>query len=201
MQTLFAARQKLFKLTLKKGVILLLALGVTACASLIPSEHLIKQKKLTATLKKSFPLHRDVANGLFSVTLNTPELNLLTAQNRIGLAADFSAHAFLAGDITGHFVFTGALQYDTHQRAIFLQDASVDALQIEQESAYAEMLRPILNKVLNEYLRENPLYHFQPDELLYAGVEIEITDVKVVAEGINLKLHPKQKISSEKTAS
>lgn len=197
----FATRQKLFKLTLKKGALWLIALAVTACASLIPSEHLIKQEKLTATLQKSFPLHKDMANGLFSVTLNTPELNLLTTQNRIGLAADFSAHAFLAGEITGHFVFTGALQYDANQRAIFLQNASLDALQIEHESAYAEMLRPILNRALNEYLRENPLYRFQPDELRYAGVEIEITDVIVVAEGISLKLHPKQKNSSEKTPS
>jgi hypothetical protein len=139
-------------LTLKRGALWLLALAVTACASLMPSEHLIKQEKLAASLKKTFPLHRNAANGLFSVTLNTPELNLLTAQNRIGLAADFSAHAFLAGDITGHFVFSGALQYDTNQRAVFLQDASLDALQIAQVTTYADTLRPILNRVLNEYL-------------------------------------------------
>ena len=167
-------------------------LALAACATLVPHEYLITQEKLAEKLEKSFPVHRELGQGLFSATLNVPELGFIAAQNRISLAATFSAYSVLSGGVQGHFVMTCALRYDAIQRAVFLQDARLESLKIEPDNTYAEILRPALERVLGEYSRENPLYRFQADELRFAGADIDITGIEVVENGIKLKLSPKQ---------
>lgn len=165
-----------------------IALG--ACATIIPSEYLISQERLNSKLEKSFPLQRELGQGLFSATLSTPEIGFIANQNRISLALDFSAASIFNRGIRGHFALTSALRYDAIQRAVYLQDSHLETLQIEQSDAYLEVIRPLLDTMLSEYLKQNPLYRFQPDELHYAGTEIEITSIEVVPNGIKLKLNP-----------
>lgn len=176
----------------QKLLLLISMLALGACAALVPHEYLISHERLDAKLAKSFPVRRDLANGLFSVTVNTPELGFLTAQNRISLAANFSAYSVLSGVVQGHVVLTSSLRYDASQHALFLQDAHFDSIKIEQDDAYAQMLRPALSMMLNDYLRENPLYHFQAVELRFAQTEIDIIGIEVVENGIKLKLSPSQ---------
>jgi hypothetical protein len=175
-----------------KRLLAIILLALAACATLVPREYLITHEKLAEKLDRSFPLHREIGQGLFSATLNTPELGFITAQNRISLAANFSAYSVLSGNVQGHFVMTCALHYDAIQRAVFLQDARLESLKIGPDNAYAEILRPALERVLGEYLRENPLYRFRADELRFAGADIEITGIEVVENGIKIKLSPKQ---------
>lgn len=180
---------------------LLASCVLTACAALIPSEYLITQSSLSEKLKATFPLHRNLVAGLFSATLEMPDIAFFAAQNRISLEAGFTATSIASRGASGRFLLTSGLRYDAKQRAIFLEDVHVVTVQIEQEDALAEIeiLKHALNVMLNMYIKENPLYRFKPDELNFAGAEIDITGTEVVERGIKLKLKPKRLKQTEQS--
>jgi len=171
---------------------LLIPLLLSACATLVPKHYLVTHEQLDRAWAKSFPLQRSVGNGLFNASLATPEVTFLTAQNRIALMANFSASSLLAGEVKGRIGLSGALRYDAAQRALYLQDPNLETLEVEQgASELGKVLRPALNMMLSEYLRANPLYQFKQDEMRYAGMEIDITQISVVENGIKFDLKPR----------
>jgi Protein of unknown function (DUF1439) len=173
--------------------VLLVVLGLAACAALIPNQYAVPKTKLEHKLQQSFPLQRDVGKGLFSVRMNQPVLHLLADKNRVELLSDFAAHSLLMDAVTGQFTVSGGLRYDGAEHAIYMRDAQLDALQISTDAAAAEMLRPFFNVMLREYLNNTPLYRFQTDELHFAGQEIDITEIQIQADAVMLKLHPRIK--------
>ena len=176
------------KTHLFRSTSLIAAFALTACAALIPSQYSVPKAKLVSKLQQTFPLQREVGKGLFSVRMNTPVLNLLVDKNRVELVGDIAAHSLLMETVTGQFTLSGALRYDRDERAIYIQDAQLDALQISTDPAAAEMLRPFLNVMLREYLNNTPLYRFQTDELRFAGQEIDITGIQIQSNALLLKL-------------
>lgn len=165
---------------------------LSACSTMIPKEYVVSQSQLTRAWAKSFPLQRQVGNGLLSTSIATPEVGFLAQQNRLSLATNFSASSVLGGGLQGRIGMTGALRYDAAQRALYLQEPNLDTLQVDQGSPeMAAMLRPTFNMMLSEYLRTNPLYQFKEDEMRYAGTDIEITSVEVVASGIKFHIKPR----------
>jgi hypothetical protein len=168
----------------KKLFVVIIALVLSACASLIPREHLIPKDQLVSTMKKQFPLHR--GKGLFSITIDEPQLNLNPSQNRLGLSGHFTAHASLL-EIDGNFTFSGKPQYHPEQRAVYFHGMSLDLLQINQ-GGMPELLRTEISHILNDYAASNPVYRLKPDELVVLGVKVEVEDIGVVSEGVLLKL-------------
>jgi hypothetical protein len=79
------------------------ALALSACAALIPNEYLISQERLSDKLKATFPLHRDLGNGIFSATLAVPEVGFLVAQNRISLSANFATSSLMSRGLQGRY--------------------------------------------------------------------------------------------------
>ncbi|MDD4912673.1 MAG: DUF1439 domain-containing protein [Sideroxydans sp.] len=165
---------------------------LSACSTMIPKEYVVSQSQLARAWAKSFPLQRQLGNGLMSTTIAMPEVGFLAAQNRVSLATNFSASSVLVGGLQGRIGLTGALRYDPAQRALYMQDPNLETLQVAQGSdALGETLRPVLNMMLSEYLRSNPLYQFKEDEMHYAGTDIDITSVEVVASGIKFHIKPR----------
>ena len=91
-------------------------------------------------------------------------------------------------DIEGDFTASSQLRYDPAQRAVFLQAASLDALNLRKGNNFAEMLRPYISRILNDYAAKHPLYRFKPDELVVLGVKVEVDGIVVTADGVMLKL-------------
>lgn len=165
---------------------------LSACTTLVPKDYLVTQDKLDLAWAKSFPLQRSLGNGLFNVSMATPEVSFLTAQNRIGLVTNFTASSLLAGEVKGRIGLSGSLRYDAAQRALYLQDPNLESLEVNQGSTeLGKTLRPALNMMLNEYLRANPVYQFKQDEMRYAGNDIDITKISVVDNGIKFDLKPR----------
>ncbi len=167
-------------------------LGLAACAALIPNQYAVPKAKLVSRLQQSFPIQRDMGKGLLSVSMNSPVLNLLADKNRVELRGDFAARSMLMDAVMGQFTVSSGLRYDRAEQAIYMQDASLDALQISTDAQVADMLRPFLNTMLREYLNSTPLYHFQPDELRFAGKTINITSIQIEAAAVVLKLQANQ---------
>jgi len=171
----------------KKFVAATCVLALTSCAALIPKEHLIPKAQLVSTMQKQFPLHWDKGGGLLSITMDVPQLVLLPVPNRVGMNGHFQAHAALV-DIEGDFTASSQLRYDPAQRGGFLQAASLDALNLRKGNNFAEMLRPYISRILNDYAAKHPLYRFKPDELVVLGVKVEVDGIVVTADGVMLKL-------------
>ncbi len=171
--------------------VILVALGLAACAALVPKQYAVPKAKLESRLQQSFPLQREVGKGLMSVSMNAPVLNLLVDKNRVELLGDFATRSLLMNAVTGQFTVSGALRYDGAERAVYVQDAQLDALQMNTDAQVAELLRPFLNTLLREYFNSTPLYHFQPDELRFAGNEIDISAIQIQADAIVFKLQTK----------
>ncbi|MFM2409130.1 MAG: hypothetical protein RL358_1872 [Pseudomonadota bacterium] len=170
---------------------ILVALGLSACAALVPNQYAVPKAKLESRLQQSFPLQREVGKGLMSVSMNAPVLNLLADKNRVELLGDFAVHSLLVDTLAGRFSVSGSLRYDRTERAVYMQDAQLDTLQMSTDASAAEMLRPFLNAMLRDYLNSTPLYHFQPDELRFAGTEIDINAIQIQADAIVFKLQAK----------
>ncbi len=172
-------------------LLLIPLLILSACTTLLPKDYLVTHEQLDRAWGKSFPLHHELVNGLFNATLATPEVAFLPAKNRISLAVNFSVSSLFSGGVQGRIVLSGALYYDVKQRALYLREPNLESLHVDQGSAaLGDTLRPGLNIILNEYLRANPLYQFKPDELRFAGMDIGISSIEVVSDGIKLHLDP-----------
>jgi hypothetical protein len=171
---------KLFKLS-----VVVFVLVLSACAVIIPKEHLISKDQLTKTMQKQFPLHRE--KGVFSISIDEPQLNLKSGQNRLGMASHFTVHATML-EIEGDFAFSSKLHYDRDQRAVFLQGVSLDSFYLKQGKNIPEIFRSEIGKILNEYAAKNPVYRFKTDELVMFGVKVEVVDITVVPNGILLEL-------------
>ncbi|GAB4123540.1 MAG: hypothetical protein Fur0040_04920 [Sideroxydans sp.] len=166
---------------------LLGALWLAGCAALLPKDYLITQAQLERQLQRSFPLNRDLGRGFFRAMLTDPELGFDAERNRIAFATRFSAGTLMRSGLDGRIAVSGGLRYDAAQRAIFVQDMSVDSLQLKQDtSGVADMLRGPLTVVLNEYLKDHPLYQFEPEQLRFGGREIPIEALQVTSNGIRV---------------
>lgn len=171
----------------KRLLLVCFVLALSACAAIIPKEHLIPKDQLVSTTQKQFPLHWEKAGGLLSITINQPQLTLISSQNRISLNGRFIAHAPLI-DIDGDFVSSSSLRYDPKQRAIFLQGASLDTLHFKQGNKLGEMLRSEISRILSNYAADHPIYRFKPEELVVLGVKVDVDGIGVVPEGVMLNL-------------
>lgn len=174
----------------KSLLLIVFALLLSSCASLIPSEHLIPQQQLAETVQKQFPLRWDKGGGLLSITIEVPTLTLISARNRLGLGGRFTAHVPLI-DIEGDFACSGGLQYNPGQRAVYLRDISLDAFHLKQGRNLADVLRAEISRLMNSYAASHPVYRFKPDELEVLGVKVDVDGMGVVPEGVMLKLRTK----------
>lgn len=167
----------------------IVSLVLISCAAILPKEHLIPKAQLVETMQKQFPLHWD--KGVLNITVAQPQLNLLPGQNRISMNGHFLAHAALV-DIEGDFTGSSKLRYDPAQRAVYLQATNLDALTLKRGNNFAEMLRPQISRLLNDYAAGHPVYRFKPDELVVLGMKVDVGDIGVVADGVMLQLHAVQ---------
>jgi len=156
-----------------------------ACAVIIPKEHLIPKDQLVSSMQRQFPLHRE--KGIFSITIDAPALKLIPDQNRLGMTGHFSAHAAVL-EIDGNFTVSGQLKYNPDQRAVYMKKASLDSLNLKHGVTIPEIIRTEVNRMLNDYAANNPVYRFKSDELVVLGVKVDVEDIGVMPEGVLLKL-------------
>ena len=169
----------------EKIIIVLIVLVFGACSAIVPTEYLITKDQLTNSMQKQFPLHRE--SGLFSITVDAPQLNLNPGQNRFGMTGHFSAHAAIF-EIEGDFAFSSQLKYVPEQRTVYLDGVSLDSLHLKHSNSAPEIVKAEVNRMLNEFATNTPLYQFKPDELVVLGVKVDVDKISVVPDGILLKL-------------
>lgn len=164
-----------FRLVSVMAVALLLA----ACSTLIgPRQVELTQERMQQGLDKRFPLHHRVL-AVFDVEFSHPQLVILADSGRVALTVDASVSPLLARQSwSGSMAISGRLTVDRTRNAIIISDAHVDKLQFNNmDEGRQHQLTGVVNLLSDQLVKDVPVYTFKPEDLRYAGVQFEVTDI------------------------
>ena len=145
------------------------------------------QPQLQRYLNQSFPREFDKLGGLVSATLTNPRLSIPSGDDRLRLDFDIGVSALGARDVSrGHFALASRLRYDPATRGLHLEDPELLQFDLPGSNALLKGgARGIVNSLLSEYARSEPVYRLDDDLLskLPSGKRIgnvDIADGRVV---------------------
>ena len=112
---------------------------------------------LQRRIDRLFPIHRE--DELLSVRLYQPQVILTEHSNRIGLRLQVDATATSQFSVTGHARVDGILRFASDSGEFYLDDASVEELQIDGvPSLYEDQIRQLADGVVRDFLQNQPIY-------------------------------------------
>ena len=132
--------------------------------------------QLQHSLDRRFPRTFDKLGGLVSVTLANPRVSIPPGESRLRLEFDMGMGALGSqGAPTGHLALASGLRYDPTTQGLHLVDP--DLLQFDLPGSGSLLkggARVIVNSLLAEYARSEPVYRLDPALLdkLPAGRQI-----------------------------
>ena len=154
-------RRQFFTLALAAGATLALAgcSTLNAVTGLLGNQINFTQPQLQRYLNQSFPREFDKLGGLVSATLTNPRLSIPTGDDRLRLDFDIGVSALGARDVSrGHFALA--------TRGLHLDNPEI--LSVDVPGAGSLMsggTRQLVNTVLQEYARSEPVYRIESDVL------------------------------------
>jgi hypothetical protein len=125
------------------------------------------QPQLQRYLNQSFPREFDKLGGLVSATLTNPRLSMPSNDDRLRLDFDINVGALGARDVSrGHFALASRLRYDPATRGLHLDNPEILSVDVPGSgSLMAGGTRQLVNTVLAEYARSEPVYRIDNDIL------------------------------------
>ena len=177
-------RRQFFTLALAAGATLALAgcSTLNAVTGLLGNQINFTQPQLQRYLNQSFPREFDKLGGLVSATLTNPRLSIPTGDDRLRLDFDIGVSALGARDVSrGHFALASRLRYDPATRGLHLDNPEILSVDVPGSgSLMSGGTRQLVNTVLAEYARSEPVYRIDSDILQrlpaskrIAGTQIE----------------------------
>ena len=178
-----------------------LLLGLTACSTLGAVSAWLNDRvsfappQLQRYLDHRFPRSFDKLGGLVSVTLDNPRVSIPPGDNRLRLDFDVGLGALGGrGDTSGHLSLESGLRYDPRTQGLHLD--SPELLQFELPGAGSLLqggARGIVNSLLSEIARNEPVYEIDPDLLskLPSGRRIGTVDIERGAVVVHLDRSPR----------
>ena len=141
---------------------------------------------LQRRIERLFPIHRE--NELLSVRLYHPQVILPKHGNRIGLRLQVDATAADQFSLTGLAGVDGVIRYASANGAFYLDDASVEKLQIDGvPPIYVDQIRQIADGVIRDILKDTPIYtlgqHGEPKRIMGSKLKsVTVRDGKLIME-------------------
>ena len=150
--------------------------------------------KLEQAVAQRFPLRLPVG-GLVDISVQSPRLRLLAAQNRLG--ADMvvgAAGQALRRAYTGTFDLDFALRYEASDLSIRAHQLRVNALQFDGLPPQPSALLAAYGPALAEQALQGAVLHtFKPQDLaLPDGMGLQPGSITVTAQGLLIAFVPKQ---------
>jgi hypothetical protein len=182
------ARRRIGKALLAVAACSLLA----SCASIVgPREVDLPLHKLQAGIDRRFPLDNRMLS-LFDVRLSRPQLSIEPDTDRVALAIDADVAPFFVNKSwRGSLALSGHLYVDPARGAVFMADPRVDRLDIDGADVSGQrQLAKVANIVMDEVVRDVPLYSFRMEDLHYAGVQFVPTSIRAVPGALRVRLEP-----------
>jgi hypothetical protein len=160
----------------------LVAMLVAACSTLgVVSAWLNDQVAFTApqlqrSLDNRFPRTFDKLGGLVSITMVNPRLSIPAGDSRLRLDFDLAMGALGgSGAPTGHLSLASGLRYEPATQGLHLDDPELLQFDLPNTGSLLQGgARGIVNSLLAEYARSEPVYRLDDDLLarLPAGKRI-----------------------------
>jgi len=165
---------------------------LASCASVIgPRRIELSQSRLQAGLERRFPLKNRMLD-LFDVQLTRPRLAILPETDRVGLTLDVAvAPPFLRQSWNGTMTLSGHLVLDNVRNAVVLSATHVDHVDVEgMDSNRVRDLGHAADVLVNQLLRDMPVYSFHPEDLRYAGVQFVPTRLETAPGALFVTVEP-----------
>lgn len=165
---------------------------LASCASFVgPRQIEVPLHKLQAGLDRRFPLNNRVLE-LFEINLSRPQLSILPDGERIALSMDaLVAPPFLRQSWSGTMAMSGRLFIDAAQGAIFMAEPRVDRFAIDGvDESRQRQLAKVANVLVDQLIRDVPLYRFRMEDLRYAGVQFVPTRISATPRALVVTVEP-----------
>ena len=175
------------------GTLALAASGLLAsCASIVgPRRVELSQARLQAGLERRFPLRNRLLD-LFDVQLTHPQLAILAQSERVGLTLDASVSPpFMRQSWQGTLALSGHLVLDAPRNAVYIAATHVDRFEVAGLDANrTRELGRAADLLVNQLVRDMPVYSFRPEDLRYAGVQFVPTRLQTAPGALVVTLEP-----------
>jgi hypothetical protein len=165
---------------------------LASCATFTgPREIDIPLSRLQAGLDRRFPVDNHMLE-LFDVRLSRPQLVMLPQADRVGITLQAEiAPPFLKHPFNGSVALSGRLYVDPSRSAVFMTDARVDNFDLDGIKADASrQFAKLANVVMDNVVRDVPVYSFRMEDLRYAGVQFVPTRIGTTNRGLVVTLEP-----------
>ncbi|MCC6070588.1 DUF1439 domain-containing protein [Massilia sp. GCM10020059] len=165
---------------------------LASCANVFgPRQVELPLHKLQAGMERRFPLNNRVLE-LFEIRLTRPQLALLPDTNRVALTMDASvAPPFLRQSWTGTMAMSGRLYVDAARGAVMMAEPRVDQFAIDgMDQSRQRQVTKVANVLVDQLVRDTPVYSFRPEDLRYAGVQFVPTRITAARDALLVTLEP-----------
>ncbi len=181
---------------MKKISVLLLSLLV-GCAGMpfINREVTFTTEELTNRLVKRFPVERNIAD-LVKVTLTRPRVTVTEIPStsnqarRLSVAVDVEVKLPLSSkSLWGQMALSGLPRYDVATRGIFLSDAKLDRVRVDNmPDALAAALAKTASQLAKEYFEDKAIYDFEAKDIERLGQTLAPEKIELRANQLVLVL-------------
>jgi hypothetical protein len=174
------------------GVAVAAGAVLASCASLSgPRRVEISQAKLQAGLERRFPLRNRLLD-LFDVQLTVPRVAILPESDRVALTLDMSVSPpFLRQSWSGTMTLSGHLYIDAARSGVYMADAHVDRFDIQgMDSVRARDHARAADVLMNQLVRDVPIYSFRMEDLRYAGTQFVPTRLDTIPGALVVTAEP-----------
>jgi len=137
--------------------------------------------QLQRYLDNSFPRDFDKLGGLVSARLSNPRISLPAGDNRLRLDFDVGFGAMGSNMRNGRFALASSLRYDPTTQGLHLENPELLSVEVPGSGALLQGgTRELLNTVLAEYARQEPVYRLDNELLrkLPSGKRIASTQIE-----------------------
>ncbi|MGZ3240757.1 MAG: DUF1439 domain-containing protein [Burkholderiaceae bacterium] len=163
---------------------------LASCANLIgPHEVALPLTRLQQNLDGRFPLNHRILDVL-DIQLSQPQLAILPDSGRVSLTmATVLSSPLMKQSRSGNLAFSGNLFLDTVRNAVFIRNPRIDRFVIDGiDEARQQQLAMAASIVMDQIMKNMPLYSFHPEDLHYAGVQFMPTKIITTPNGLTVTL-------------
>lgn len=168
-------------------------LGACASTGLAPRVVTVSEAQLAQRIAEQFPVRQRYLD-LFDLTLSSPRVRLMPAENRIGTRVDYALGDFWGSSrrFDGALTLSYGLRFEPSDRSVRMTDVKVEAFDVPRLSGpLAQQAQRLGALVAEHLLNDFSLHRFKPEDLQLAQQRgFRPGALRVVDGGLQLEILP-----------
>ena len=177
---------------MKKIVIVLIALVLTSCATMMGDRTVnVTGDQIAQKLNEKLALPISLLK-MFDVNLSNSLVTFDKATGRMTTTMDTKLSSQLLNEsLAGKLGISGKLRFDAATSTVVLDEPKVESFNVDGAGGkYNDLLNAFAKTVGGEMLNGLTLYTVKPEDLKYGGTQYSPKDMQVTDKGLQLTLSP-----------